>query len=530
MNDTQKAIVHVLETGKPELQVAAAQILGELRAKDAPAVRALDAGVRRSPVLGRFCLDALAKIGTREAIEIIAASLLDNEVLADHAAHLLADIGVTAHGVLASTYPQALGDQRVRILGILARTLSKDAVAVFVHGLLTPETTEAAGRMLLEAVDQFQPALQKSLREGLAPHLDGVLPDTCLVQVVGVLAKVDPAGSRSLLMRFTAPAVPQVVRAAAYRAMQGSKLSAAQVRSMMDLLEDPAEKGLHDAVRDVLGELPEVPDGLLPVLKRLLGSRQPEQRLFALRMLRTAGGAEMAKTAMKFLVHDGERFRAAAADALAHNKQAVEPLVRLLQTTRDTSLAQVAADILIRLGADLPPKLLRGLADKAVQMLRTNARGGDLLLGVVLAVGDSKTAGVLVERAIRLRRARRHADALHVLARLVAAPHATDEVRYQLAVTKLLQDMSHPTAEAAQPGNATMGFFAALVRNGFPLAERLRRESAVTADAMLRVATHFAEAVGVERRFGTELLQHLAGRKKGRAGDEARVAPRAVGG
>ena len=44
------------------------------------------------------------------------------------------------------------------------------------------------------------------------------------------------------------------------------------------------------------------------------------------------------------------------------------------------------------------------------------------------------------------------------------------------------------------------------------------------------VATHFSSAVGTERRFGTELLKHLAARKKGRAGDEARVVLRAVSG
>ena len=74
-----------------------------------------------------------------------------------------------------------------------------------------------------------------------------------------------------------------------------------------------------------------------------------------------------------------------------------------------------------------------------------------------------------------------------------------------------------------------MGFFAVLIRNGFPLFERLKRESAVKPEMMLRVATHFASAVGPERRFGAEMLQHLAQRTKGPAGDEARIALRGAG-
>lgn len=539
MNDTLKVIVGVLESGRPELQVASAQILGELRAKEPAAVRALAAAVRRSPVLGRFAFDALAKIATPEAWTTIAAGLVEGEALAEHAAHLLADAGGAAHPVLANLYATAAGEHRPRILSILARSLSKDAIPVFIQALLTPELTDTAARLLLQVADRFEPttanaALQKLLREGLAKHFDDSLPDTCLANVVTVLARLDGTASKAALVRFTAPTVAPLVRSAAFRALQGSKLSAAQVKGMMDLLEDPAQKDVHDAVREVLAQLPELPEALLPVLKRLLAARQPEQRLFALRMLRTAGGADMAKVALKLLDHEDERFRQAAAACLSHNRHAIEPLVRLLQTARDPQLAETAAAILTRLGEHMAPKLQRTLADKAVRLLSGHTRVGDLLFDVVLAVGGKKVAPQMVERAVRLRRARRFSEALHMLAKLAAGPHADDEGRYQLAVTKLLFDAAHATPgagiESTAPGNPTMGFFASLVRGGFPLAARLRKEPALTPEAMLQIAKHFADAVGAERRFGTELLQHLAARTKGRPGEEARVALRAVGG
>jgi hypothetical protein len=530
MNDTLKVIVQVLESGKPELQVAAAQILGELRPKDPTAVRTLGAALDRSPVLGRFCLEALAKIGSREAVELIAEALLDNETLADHAAHLLGDVGAAAQGVLARAYERAVGEQRLRILGILARSIGKEATSVFVHALLTPETTQQAGEMLMAAEAAFGEQEKKGLRDGLAAHLDDALPEACLAQVATVLAKLDPAGSRALLVKLTAPTGAPLVRSAAFRALRGSKLTAPQVRAMMATLEDPDEKAVHDAVRDLLVELAELPADVLPVVKRLLAARQPEQRLFAMRMLRRSRGAELAKVALKFLVHDDERFRDAAAEALAHNKSAIEPLIRLVYTTRDLELAQRAADILVQLGPEIGPKARGEIVDKSVRLLATHPRSGELLLGVALATGGGKMGPMLIDRAVRMRRARRYGDALHVLARLAASPHGSDEGRYQLAVTKLLQDMSQPAAEPTSPGDPTMGFFAQLVRNGFPLAERLRKENAVTPEAMLRLASHFAEAVGAERRFGTELLKHLAQRSRGRAGDEARLVLRAVGG
>lgn len=534
MNDTLKVIVGVLESGRPELQVAAAQILGELHSKEPSAVKALALATRRSPVLARFSFDALAKIGTPDALTTIASGLVDNEALSDHAAHLLAEAGPAAHGVLASLYAAAPGEHRSRILAILARALGKDAIPVFVQALLTPELTDTAARLLLGAADRFDAAMQKLLRDGIGKHLDGPLPDRCLANVVTVLARVDAAASKPMLVRFTGPNTAPAVRSAAFRALQGSKLTATQVKAMMDLLEDAGQKDVHDAVRDVLAQLPELPEGLVPVCKRLLAARQPEQRLFALRMLRTAGGAELAKVALKLLDHADERFRAAAAESLAHNKHAIEPLVRLLQTSRDPAVAPTAAAILGRLGSHFSPKLLRTCAEKAVKMLPTQTRNADLLFDVVVAVGGAKASPMLVDYAVRLRRSKRLAEALHVLAKLAATSHGDDEGRYQLALTKVLFDVARAgapgaTGEVAQPGNATMGFFAALLRNGFPLADRLRKESAVTPDTLLRIANHFADAVGPERRFATDMLKHLATRTKGRAGEEARFALRAAG-
>lgn len=531
MNDTLKVIVQLLESGRPELQVAAAQVLGELHAKEPGALRALAGAVRRSPVLGRFAIDALAKIGTVEAWSTIARCLLDNEALADHAAHLLAEAGAATHGVLASLYGSAAVEQRPRLLAILAKAPSKEAAGVFVQALLTPELTDHAARLLLAALPALDGAAGKALAVALGKYLEGPLPESCLANAIQVLARLDAQGGKALLWRYAGEDQPATVRSAAFRAMRGHKLTAAQMKQLLDLLENPAQKDVHDAVRELLSDLPELPEGMAAVCKRLLTARQPEQRLFALRMLRTTGGEEMAKIALKLLDHEDERFRQLAAEALSHNKSAIEPLLKLVAGSRDHALAQTAVGVLIKLGAHLAPKALRAIAERAVKLLPTHTRAGDLLLDVVFAVGGSKLVPDLVESAIRLRRSKRIREALHLLARIASRPDAEVEVQYQLALTKLLADMvqGQQGQEAAAPGNATMGFFATLLRHGFPLATRLRKESVVTPEALLRVATHFTSAVGPERRFAAEILQHLATKTKGRTGEEARVALRTVG-
>ncbi len=147
MNEIFKTITNLLEAGKPELQVAAAQILGELRVKDPNVVRALAQGLRRSPVLARFCVDALAKIQTDEATEVVARAAVELDALGDHAAHLVGDLGSHAHAVLAAAYPEAVIEQRRRILQMLSRHVSKESQKAFnwaIHpeGFSAPELHE----------------------------------------------------------------------------------------------------------------------------------------------------------------------------------------------------------------------------------------------------------------------------------------------------------------------------------------------------------------------------------------------------
>lgn len=75
-----------------------------------------------------------------------------------------------------------------------------------------------------------------------------------------------------------------------------------------------------------------------------------------------------------------------------------------------------------------------------------------------------------------------------------------------------------------------MGYFAGLVREGFPVFDRLKRETQITPEAMLRIGSHFAASAGPERRFGTELLAHIAEKnRRSRVGEEARQMLRTEG-
>ena len=105
------------------------------------------------------------------------------------------------------------------------------------------------------------------------------------------------------------------------------------------------------------------------------------------------------------------------------------------------------------------------------------------------------------------------------------------EGRYQMALARLIMDHEEGRAGVAvHTGDATMGYIAGLVRDGFPALDRLKKESMLEPEDLLRVGRHFNESIGPERRFGTELLRHVAEKHgKLKAGEEARMMIRSAG-
>ena len=131
-----------------------------------------------------------------------------------------------------------------------------------------------------------------------------------------------------------------------------------------------------------------------------------------------------------------------------------------------------------------------------------------------------------------MRRVKRFGEASLILARLCASAHGGTEAIYQLAIARLLLDSRRPvlTGDTGNGhGSATMGYFVQAARDGFPLFERVKKETMLGPEVLLRLARHFAAGVGAERKFGLDLLQHLATRTRGKVGDEAKLALRTSG-
>lgn len=537
MNDTLKAIVKVLTEGKPDRQVAAAQILAELKPSEPAVVKALATRLHGAdPLLARYILEALAAIGTEDSARALLERLRSGGAESEQIAVLMSrsEQGGSAK-FLAAVFDDADLELRCRILSILGKQVSKESLAVLRKALLSPEASlaEAAMRTLTEIVGRLPGERRAALVEQLKKDAEvkHEVPGP-LAHALRALGLLDAAGSKALLLKFASGKHAPQVRQAAIAALDPADLTPAQAESLVAHLTEP---DMTYVVRPTIALLLKVEKfgGQIGVkLKKLLEVDNQEVQAFALHAMRHVKTEAMAQTCIEHLQGGVEGLHDAAADALANNPAAVDPLLHVFLKEKDAAVARRLAGPLAKLGASFAETHVKTLVERAAKQVAGHDPLGDITLSTVLAAAREPALADLADRALKLRRAKKYGEAQALLVR--AATHAPldAEAQFQLALCKLLAESAARENGVAAPsatgGNAMMGYFASLLRDNFPLADRLKKDPQVVAEHLLRVGSHFAEGVGPERRLGAELLQFVATKHaKQKAGEQAKVVLRA---
>ncbi|HLU40643.1 MAG TPA: hypothetical protein VK081_14755 [Planctomycetota bacterium] len=524
----------VLTDGKPERQVAAAQILAELKPSEPLVVKALASRLGNGePHLTRYVLEALAAIGTEDATRALLERLRIGGAESEQIALLMSrEENATSARYLASVFDDADLELRCRILSIVGRQNGKEAIAVLRKALLSPEPTlaDAALRSLHEVVPRLPGDRRAALTEQIkkdVEHKD--IREAPLAYGLRALGVLDPIGARAVLLKFAGPRHPAVVRQAALHALVGVDLTPAQAETLLGYL---SEQDMTYVVRPAIAVLARVEKwsaGAVTKLKALLETGTDETRVFALQALRHCKTEAVAEVCLHWLQNGGEAFHDAAIEALSANPAALEPLVQAFTREKDVAAARRLGVPLVRLGPHFTPDHVRALTERAARQVSNGEPLGDVTLHVVLSAARDLAMEDFADRALKLRRAKKSPEAHNLLMRVATHAPLSPEAQYQLALCKLVaENGALPRGENSTSGNATMGYFASLVRDGFPLLERLKKEALLQPEHLLRLGAHFAEGVGTERRFGAEVLQFVVAKHpRVKASEQARLVLRA---
>lgn len=539
MSDIDK-IVSLLSSEAVERRIAAAIVLGEIRAKGTAVVDALaetlETGIGS---LQRHALEALARVGARRALpKILPLLTARDEEVRRAAVAAVVSAGEDVLPALRARIAGASGEEKRAIDGVLAALGGRDAFEALLEGLATSDPAaaksaaiavrqrvkDADGRQRRTYFAQVQKFLEKAARRGGSPG--------ALAAGAKILGYLEDERAVPLLVELTSrdrhvPAVRQealiALRFLFDKKSDGAALDAV-VAALIDAAQD-ADRSLAQTALHTLAGIRLPPEAIRPI-EKLVNHADLERARFAMEMLGRQEGPHAARALVSVLATTTDKRRAelAASCLRVHEDgkptsvtpatvrdEAVAPLARAVLEAADADRAWLLRGVLRASAAKTPAATRKQLLETALKRLASGEGHWEPLLASVRD-GDARAA---VEALRALAQKLRKSDpgkSVAVLRVLCQGEGAGEEDRYALAVAELARG-SRDTRAAARAANEALRLFGAMIDRGTDVAARLRKDRSLDLEDLYFLGFHFAEE---SLPLGEELLRLIV-EKGGRA-------------
>jgi len=520
MNEIDK-VVALLEDETIEKRIAAAIVLGELKAKRAQeGLVALSAS--EVPVLQRHALEALAKIGVpKKAVPKLFAFLASSVADVREAARAaIQSLGEDAVPLIRERMASATPQERHALEGVLAGLGGKDAFSTLLESLAAEGETAKQAALAMRAhvksagarerrsyLGETQKFLAKANQKGAAASV--------VAAAIKILGYLEDEKATPTLLEYTDASQPAAVRQEALIALRFA-LGKSKVddKKVVDALFDAAESNdrtlAHTALH-TLGSL-DLPSGAAKRVEKLVVHPDFERARFVLEMLGRAKDAEATNALVKATCTLERKRAEVAAQALGGREDAVPHLAKALLETNDVDRAWLLKSVMRPAAKKLGAAHRKEMLETAMDRLGKGERGWEPFLDVVRDADPDGVAEALRALAAKLRKQENREKAAAVMALLARSDRATDTDRYALASLELARG-SYDTRPAARIADEALKMLAALLAKGFDVAGALRKDKSLELDALYYVGFHFAE---LKKPLGEELLEEVA-KRGGRA-------------
>lgn len=514
-------IVELLGSDAIEKRIAAAIVLGEVKAKGPGVVEGLtatlDSGI---PLLQAHALEALARVGAKKALPQILPLLATNDEAVRRAAtRAIVSVGEDALALIKTKIPTAAPDERRALDAVLAELGGKGAFSALIKGLASSDA-DAAKAAALAVRQQIKNADGNKRRSYLAEverfleaqKTKGTAGATAAA--VKILGYLEDEKTIPTLLAYAgdekqAPAVRQEAIIAFRFALQKDKPSVKVVDTLVKAAESTDRTLAQTALHTLASFTPS--DDTAKRLEKLALHMDPDRARFVLDMLGRMGGGEAARVLTKVLVSGDRRYTDAAAAGLSGKDEAVPALAKALLETADPDRAWAIRNVLRPVAKKIAPSLRKQLLEEAMERLGKGERNYEAHLDVARDADPEGLAEALRALAARLRKKDEN-KARVVLAILCKSDRATDEDRYQLASLELTRSL-RDTRPASRAGDESLRILGGLVKHGFDVAKALKKDRVLELDHLYYVGFHFSEE---GHPLGEELLEEVV-KKGGRA-------------
>ena len=518
-------IVGLLRSDAIEKQIAAAIVLGELKAKGPGVVEGLaavlDSGVS---LLQVHALDALARVGAKKALPQIFPLLTQHDDDVRRAAtRAIASVGEDALPLIKAKMATATPEERRALDAALAEVGGKDAFSALIKGLVASDA-EAAKAAALAVRNQIKNADGNKRRSYLA-EVERFLEAQkkkkdasaagAVAAAVKILGYLEDEKTIPTLLAYANdekahPSIRQEAIIAFRFALSKDKPSAKVVDTLVKAAE-AEDRTLAQTALHTLGSL-QIGDDTAKRLEKLALHPDFVRASFVLELLARMGGAEAARVLTKVLVATGDRrYAEAAANGLTGKEEAVPALAKALLETTNPDRLWVLRNVLRPTAKKIAPALRRQILEEALDRLGKGERNYEAHLDVARDADPDAVAEALRALAAKLRKKDEN-KARVVLSILCKSDRATNDDRYALASLELSLS-NRDTRPASRAGDESLRILGALLHQGFDVAKSLKKDRALELDHLYYVGFHFSE---LNHPLGDELLEEVV-KKGGRA-------------
>jgi len=520
VDTTLKGVIELIGSPDVEARCAALLVLTHLRADDERVVQAVGAALNgRNAVVRDFAVGYFERARPRDGVGYLAP-LLDSpeDGLRQRTVEILAPYGQAAIGAVKKLVKDAPRRRLNAIIDLCARVRTSAALDLL-FDLMAGDDFDT-NRTACDAVIATVPVLDARARADLFTRTEELAAAakghrTALVAAAKLFGALGDPKARRRLFSMLDKQEPPVVRthalAALVHCLRSEKLAAAEISALVPLLDADDEAGVLRPVVRLLQEQT-LDRSYLTQLNRLADSAAPLVKRFAVQKLGGFDSGAVVKTLIGYLTDDSYARRDQAITSLKKLPAARPALMKELLDCDDERKAWTIADVLLVHERDWKRDTRDALWKKLGAALETRE---DRLYTAYFHFLNALDADAVAEhvraRADALRKKKDFAASAKWLALLKDSPAFDAEARFALAVAEM---KAHPHALSAvvRRHDPALDLLRALLRSPFPLAERLRKERALTPEELFYIAFNFAEGGSEEKGLARELLDDLAGK------------------
>lgn len=531
MDQRLKKICGLIQSPDNIRRCGAAAVLAELAPKDPGVVKALGEALQNAnQTLTIYLLDALEAIGSRTAVPYVMP-LLNAEDMTTRirAIAILSKAGSTILPQIKRRLDKARPKEKLVLVDLLARIHRHEAFRIILDLLfdadfnLVKETCEAVRRHIGGAGPKDRLTLHKQVAE-FANSARVKKQERVLTSCLLLLGSIGRPEARTILLKYSAPKTSPYVRRHALIGLKGIEFSGAAATAVAHKIFGYLGESDRDIVRhaiDVIARLP-VSCFTLTQWRRLLKSKHAVVCAVAARKLAGVDTAANNRLLVELLGHEDNNVCEIAASTLSGRKKATRILLDALAKESDPESAWCLAKILKPHSDAVDKKTLKKFASLAKRYMQTGKPRHEPLLYFVRNV-DFKTAeSLLLETGLKCKQAKKWAQAVEWLRRLIHTESFDENTSYVLSVCDLKLSSKDFAPHIRAQDNALVGFDRLLRNKSFKLLEQMKKDRTLNADEFYYVGFHFSEQAGGDKEFGEQLLEHVA--KKWPASKQGKAA------